>query len=125
MKKLVIALALGLFSLPILAQQGPRKGAGDHNPEQRAEMMIQKMAEELDLTDDQIEQLKPILEEFHKERAEAQKADKERHDAFREKLAKVLNEEQMKKLDEKMKERRGKMRKHRHQAEPKPEPQDE
>lgn len=123
MKKLVIALALGFVSLPILAQEGPRKD-GDRNPEKRAEMMMQKMAKELDLTDEQIEQLKPILEEFHQEQTEARKADKERHDALREKLAKVLNEEQLKKLDKKMKERKGKMRKHGEKAEPKPEPED-
>lgn len=124
MKKLVFALALGIFALPVFAQEGPRDGA-DRSPEERAKMMVRKMAEELNLNDDQIEAIKPLLVEFHKERAEAKQADKKRHEEMREKLATILTEEQMEKLEAKMKERRKKMRKHRMHAEPQLESQDQ
>lgn len=124
MKNVVIALVFGMLSLPILAQEGPRDGA-KRSPEERAKMMVQKMAESLDLNEDQIEKISPLLIEFHKERAKAHEAEKKSHEDLREKLASILSEDQMEKLDQKMKERRKKRSRGRHHAEPRPEPQDQ
>ena len=72
--------------------RGPRA----HDPEQR----LERMREHLELTDAQVEQVRPILEQAH-ERGRGNR------EQVREELAAVLTPEQLAKLDEHMEGRRG------------------
>jgi len=88
-----------------------------HSNGDRTEMMLQKIQEKLELSDEQVNQIKPILENF-KEQMHAlisdenvedkRAAKKELMEAQKEKLSKILSEEQMGQLHEIMKRgRRG------------------
>ncbi len=116
MKKLVLALMLGCFSLPIFAQDGIHRKA-DISPEDRAAKMVRKMAEQLNLNDDQIKDLQPVLLKFHQAEAEAQEERKERRNALKADMEKILTEEQMAKMDEMMEKHKAKLRKRRHHHE--------
>jgi Spy/CpxP family protein refolding chaperone len=111
MRKSVFALLFGLLiSLPSFAQDRadrPDRRA-DVSPEKKATMMIRKMAEELDLNDQQIIDLQPIFLKFHQEESDDKEDRKARRDELQEELAKVLSKEQMEKLQAKMEERKNK-----------------
>jgi len=124
MRKLVFALAMGILTLPAFAQEGHRDMA-DRTPEERAQMMVRKMAEELNLSDEQIKALTPKLIEFQKEKAQEREAQKARHEEFKAELEAILTEEQMKKFEEQMKARHKRRMKHRARAEHQPESVDE
>lgn len=109
MKKLVFALALSLFTAPIFAQQGPGDKA-DRTPEERIEMRLRRMAEQLNLSDEQIEAVKPILQDFHQAEAKAREEQKARREEVKEKLSEVLSEEQMSQLEKMRVDRREKGR---------------
>tara|TARA_B100001115_G_scaffold184960_2_gene190172 strand:+ start:5773 stop:6138 length:366 start_codon:yes stop_codon:yes gene_type:complete len=112
MKKLVFALALSLFSAPIFAQMGPcdRSDRADRSPEKRVELRLRKMAEDLNLTDEQIEAVKPILLDFHQAEAKACEERFTRREEVKEKLSEVLSEEQMSQLEKMRQDRREKGR---------------
>lgn len=116
MKKLVIALALGMFSLPIFAQEHARNHDEVVSPEERSKQMVQKMTKHLKLSEEQAKALQPLLLDFHKDESQSREERKERHEALKADLTKILDEEQMKKFESKMKHRRKKMHKgRRHQ----------
>jgi len=113
MKKLVIALALGMFSLPIFAQEHARNHDEVVSPEERTKVMVEKMTKHLDLSEDQVKALQPLLLDFHKNESQSREDRKERKEALKADLAEILDEEQMKKFESKMKHRRKKTHKSR------------
>lgn len=115
MKKLVFALALGFLSMPIFAQEAPRDRKADVSPEERAQKMVRKMAEHLNLNDEQILELQPLLLKFHQEEMARREAHKESREELKTEMADILDEEQMAKLEKMHEKRRKKMRKHRHE----------
>ena len=105
MKKWIIGAALLVFStLQLSAQQGKRE---QPNPEERAKKMTEKMATELALSEEQksqilalnMDQAKKRQAEMDKEAAE-RKAKQEEMKAHKEKINKVLTEEQRTKWEE-------------------------
>lgn len=113
MKKLVLILMMAVFALPAMAQHHHGEKA-DRTPEKRLEMKLRKMAEHLNLNDEQIAQIKPLMAAHQqKEQAHRQEA-KAMREAFKADLAKVLSEEQMQELDKLHEKRKHKMREKRH-----------
>lgn len=125
MKKLVLALAIGLFSVPSFAQDCPPHCKEDLSAEQQARKMALRMAARLELSDEQIKELQPVLEEFQKKELQARAEGKQRKEELKSDLAEILDEEQMAKLEKKMEQRKGKMRKHRFHKEMKLEESEE
>lgn len=114
MKNLVLAIAIGLFSLPSFAQEcPPHRGDKNLSAEQKARKMALHMGARLNLSDEQIKELLPALEEFHKKEEQARAERKQRKEELKADLAEILDEEQMAKMEKKMEQRKGKMRRHR------------
>lgn len=116
MRKWIIASGLVLISLSTMAQQ--RRGGERPSPEERATRMTERMAESLELSEDQKKQVLEINLENAKrqeaERAEMSEARKKEMEARREemkkqeaKLMEVLTDEQKVKWEEVKKENRG------------------
>lgn len=105
MKKTIAALFLaGIFSLPAMAQ-----GNKERTPEQKATIMTEKMAENLELTSDQ----KESVYQANLEMATSMKEDRaSAHKAHQAKMKEILTEEQYAKM-EKMRDERRKEGKHR------------
>ncbi len=102
MKKTLFALALmASFSISALAQGAPDT---EHTPEQRAEKMTEKMAEHLNLTEDQKAAVYEANFQMASTKDEDRKSNMEKHDAN---LKNILTEEQYKKWSASKKERRG------------------
>ncbi len=88
----------------------------------RTEMMMQKIQEKLELTDEQVSKIKPILENF-KEQMHSIKSDdniedkraavKDLMDAQKEELSKILSEDQMRQLHDILMHKRGRHGHHR------------
>ncbi len=72
------------------------------NHRENAKARFEHMAKELNLTEQQKKDLKPMMKKHGKERMEAMKALHEKHNK---ELATVLNDEQMEKLKEMRKEK--------------------
>lgn len=97
-------MLVGIFSLPAIAQQG-----GNHSPEEKATMMTNKMAENLDLTGEQKEAVYAANLEM------AQKMESTRLEAYKEnqaKLKEILTEDQYKKMQETRSQRHKEMKHH-------------
>jgi protein CpxP len=115
MKKWIIGAALLVFtSLHVDAQDRKRV---QPNPEERAKKMTEKMATELELSEEQKAQVLALnLEEAKKQQAEFEKAAAERKakraemKAHQEKVSAVLTEEQRTKWEEIKIEQRDKRR---------------
>ncbi len=122
-----IILGFSLASAPAKAQQsggqeaqgqaGPRAG-GRMNPEEQ----LQRLAKDLNLTDDQKGQIKPILEERHDKmqklfsdeslsQGDRRSKMREIFEASNKKIRDVLNDDQKKKFDEMQARRRERMEK--------------
>ena len=118
-----VALVLGfaLAGAPARAQEaGGQEGKAQGGPRGRPMMspedQLKRLAKDLDLTDDQMGQLKPILEERHEKMqklfSDESLSEEDRRAKMREtseennkKIRDVLNEDQKKKFDEMMQER--------------------
>lgn len=114
MKKRILLAALALFStVSILLAQGPQQMP----PEDRAKKTVERLKPELNLTDQQQKDILPVYTDFYTAFSklfeggnrptpeDRQKLTGERDD----KLKKILNEDQMKKLaevEEKMRQER-------------------
>ena len=108
---LVALFAIGLSATPALAQQGSG-GRQMLSPDER----LAQLTEQLDLTDEQAEQMKPIIEEQTKKQQELfQNAGGDREtmraemmklrDETEELYSEVLTEDQMKKYQEMVQQR--------------------
>ena len=108
---LVASFALALFATPVLAQQG-QGGRQMMDPDER----LAALTERLDLTDEQVKELKPIVEEqTKKQEVIFQNASGDREtmraemiellDETEEAYAEVLTEEQMNQYREMMQRR--------------------
>lgn len=113
MKKLVFALTFGLLSMPIFAQEAAKDRRADVSPEERAQKMVRKMAEHLNLNDEQIQELQPLLLKFHQEEMARREAHKKSREELKAEMADILDEEQMAKMEKMHEKRRSKMRKQR------------
>lgn len=128
MKKYVLVIALAISGLTFAQEKGKFK---DASPEERAEMQTKKMTNDLTLNKDQEEKVNAILKEHHssleakkeeikKEQIEAKKERrqkamsemKESREELKEKLKKVLTEEQYKKWETLQNERVEKVKNH-------------
>lgn len=131
MKKLFV-VALLVVSLTTFAQEKEKKGDRKNmSPEERTEMRVEKMTKELDLNETQQKQVKELLasqkenrEEFIEKRKEiketAEKATKEQRaemkakmeenkEAIKSKMKTILTDEQYKKWESNMEEKKEKM----------------
>lgn len=124
---LAMVLGFALSVVPARAQegggaggqgQGAPRGRGIMNPEEQ----LNRLAKELDLTDDQKAQIKPILEDRHEKMqklfADESLSPEDRRSKMREifeasnkKIRDVLNDDQKKKFDEMQAKRRERMEK--------------
>lgn len=110
LKKIVLTLVVLFIGISLNAQKGQKQA----DPEKR----LAKIAQELDLSDDQIESLKPIFEKYHNQMEtlknaegdrEDKKADRKKlKDAQKEEVSKILTAEQLTKFKEMKKDRKGK-----------------
>ncbi len=123
-----LSLVLGLLAVCSAVSQG-RQGSAP-SPEQMVEEHVTRMAEELGLADEQVAQVRPIIEEhvakvrtlMDKRRQQGRRpggSGREELEALRkemeERLETVLTEEQMRTYREKQEERRERMRERRGQ----------
>ncbi len=131
MKKLFV-VALLVVGLTTFAQEKEKKGDRKNmSPEERTEMRVEKMTKELDLNETQQKQVKELLasqkenrEEFIEKRKEiketAEKATKEQRaemkakmeknkEAIKSKMKTILTDEQYKKWESNMEEKKEKM----------------
>ena len=131
MKKLLV-IALLVVGLTTFAQEkGKRGDRKNMSPEERTEMRVEKMTKELDLNETQQKQVKELLasqkenrEEFIEKRKEiketAEKATKEQRaemkakleenkEAIKSKMKTILTDEQYKKWESNMEEKKTKM----------------
>ncbi|WP_101759958.1 Spy/CpxP family protein refolding chaperone [Oceanicoccus sp. KOV_DT_Chl] len=99
MRTLIICLALSLFSITGLA--------GD-----RQDKMLHKLTKKLDLTEQQVVEVKSIMDEQQAERKEIRKAMEALHAATVEKMSVVLTPEQLEKFKRMEKKRDHKKDKH-------------
>lgn len=117
MKRITLVMALMAFlALPALAQDAPRKER-EVNPKERAEEMTERIAERLELNDDQRKELLKANLEMAEFRAKQHRMAMEKKDAHDQRLKTILTEEQYEeyqqgkeRIREKAQERR---RKHR------------
>jgi Spy/CpxP family protein refolding chaperone len=103
-------LGLAMMSLvPVAAQAWNRGGHRDHSPERS----VERLTDRLDLTADQQNQVKAILEQDFAKRTEMRKAHREQMETLREQthkdLAAVLTPEQAEKLNQLQEERQERM----------------
>lgn len=131
MKKLVV-VALLVVGLTTFAQEKGKKGAlKDMTPEQRTEVQIKKMTKDLDLNEKQQKEIKELLTAQKEDRAEllekrkeiketAEKATKEQRAEMKDKIAEnkeaiklkmksILTDEQFKKWESNLTEKKEKM----------------
>ncbi len=102
MKKTLFALALvATFSLSAFAQGAPDK---EHTPEQRAEKMTERMAKQLDLTEDQKTAVYDANFQMASSKEENRKSNMDKHDAN---MKVILTEEQYEKWKAARKEHKG------------------
>lgn len=121
MKKWIIGAALLVFtSLQVAAQQGKREQV---NPEERAKKATEKMATELELSEEQKTQIWELNLEQAKQRQiemdremELRKKRSEEMKAHQEKIQSILTEEQRTKWEELKSEQRDKRRSGGHQG---------
>jgi Spy/CpxP family protein refolding chaperone len=101
MKKIIIALALGAV-IPLSAYAaGPMAASG----EQRSEARMERMAENLDLSDEQRAKMKSLFEQ-HKEQRKAMR------EQMRAQMGEILDDKQMEKMKDMREGRReGRMQK--------------
>ena len=121
-KGILVAAFIGLLNVG-LAQEGPGGQGGPEGPdrekfmsmtpEERAEKRTEKMAEVLDLSDDQKKQIKKInldhayaMESIHEEGKALKEKAKKQKDDTRNSIESVLTDEQLKILEEKEEERK-------------------
>ena len=105
MKRWILSIAIvGMTTLGVLAQQRPKEVP---SPEERAQQMTNRMAERLNLSEDQKKEVYAIhLENAHKRQKEmeAQRAEREARlaemKAQDEKIKSILTEEQRKEWEE-------------------------
>ena len=112
MKKLLIGAFALLFGLSAFAQNR----GGDLSPEERADKLTEKMKSQLELTDAQVQQVKPLNLKMTTDMAAVNKQDpkaealmKQIKDEYQKGLKKVLTPEQFEKAQE-MNQQRRKMR---------------
>lgn len=106
MKKIIVAVVMtALFTLPAIAQQQK----AHHTPEEKATKMTEKMAENLDLTDDQKEAVYNANLEMARTMEEDRKAARKSREA---QLKEILSEEQYAKVKEDRSNFRKKARHH-------------
>ena len=115
LKKIAFASIILLFGFGVIAQ----KSAKHFDPETK----LAKLAEALDLSENQIQELKPIFEKHHAQKQELKNAEGEREDkreAFhnlkethKAELSKILTPEQVEKMEELHANRRHKRGHHR------------
>jgi protein CpxP len=121
MKKLIIGAALLVFtSLQVAAQQGKREQV---SPEERAKKATEKMAAELELSEDQKAQILDLNLEQAKKRQiemdremELRKKRSEEMKVHQEKIQSILTEEQRTQWEELKSEQRDKRRSGGHQG---------
>lgn len=103
MKKLVFSLLMiaGLSLGASAQEKGP-----EHNPQQRLEKMTKHLTEELNLTAEQQEKLKVVLEDRQRLRQEDHARHKEEREQMKAKLKEFLTAEQMEKLEKIHRERK-------------------
>jgi periplasmic protein CpxP/Spy len=127
MAGLAIVLGLALSAAPAHAQAGPGPEAkGQGGPRGRGMMspedQLNRLAKDLNLTDDQKGQIKPILEDRHEKMQKLFSDDslsqedrrskmREIFEASNKKIRDVLNDDQKKKFDEMQAKRRERMEK--------------
>lgn len=98
MKKTIAAILMaGIFSLPAIAQHQER------TPEQKARVMTEKMAENLELTSDQKESVYQANLEMANSMKESRAS---AHTAHQAKMKEILSDEQYAKMEQLQKERR-------------------
>lgn len=94
MKRITLVMALMAFlALPALAQDAPRNKR-EVDPKERAEEMTDRMADRLELDEDQQKELLKANLEMAKFRAEQQRMAMEKKDIHEQKLKTILTEEQ-------------------------------
>jgi len=127
MKKLILAaLAVFVLASPAWSQREHKQ----HNPEKMAQKMTDKMAEKLDLTEDQKTKVLEANTEYANAMKDSREEMKALKEAHREKLKGILTDEQFAKLDEGMKRRKKRMQekmkeRHERDSESSEEPADE
>lgn len=114
MKKLIALLGLSvLFVLPSFAQQELKEQRfKDRDPKEMAEKMTARMGEKLNLTEAQLQQIEPLILEFHQKEIEARKAHRAERKNFVSQMKEILTEEQFAKFEKHFKQR-AKMRRER------------
>ncbi len=120
-KTLLLTLFMALATVVFVqAQQGPPDGEGGGGGQRgkapSVEDRLERMQKDLDLTDDQVAKIKPILEDMQKQmealresssgdREKSMEAMKKLMDSEEEKISALLTDEQKTKLAEMKKER--------------------
>ncbi len=121
MRRIVLSMAFFLgLGLSAFAQTGGHHGHERLTAEERVEKQTARMEEHLGLSAEQVAAIQPILLAHHQkmdaQRSEAKQLREERRGAMQSlklELEKVLDEEQMQKLEELHKEHRNEMRRQR------------
>jgi periplasmic protein CpxP/Spy len=128
MAGLAMVLGFALSVVPARAQEGGgQEGQGKGTPERRRMMnpeeQLNRLAKDLNLTDDQKGQVKPLLEDRHEKmqklftdeslsQEDRRAKMREIFEASNKKIRDVLNDDQKKKFDEMQTRRRERMEKH-------------
>ncbi len=121
MKKLMMMLFAATFTFATAQAQDGRKEMKHKNPEEKAQMMTERMKKNLNLTDDQVARVNEIhlqqarkmaeVREKHGDNREAARAEmKGMREETNKRYAAVLTPEQLAKKDELKKERKEKMK---------------
>lgn len=106
-------LFVGLLAIGVqqaVAQEAHAGGKGKMTPEQRIDMRVSKMKQDLNLSDDQAVKVKQLLMQKHSEHKASgnQQATAEERKELKEELAKILTPEQMAKMKEMHASQKGK-----------------
>ncbi|HYN15347.1 MAG TPA: hypothetical protein VES66_06110 [Terriglobales bacterium] len=124
-RSLVVVFAFAALSLPALAQGAPAGASeeGRHHGMPSVDERLQHMTKMLNLSDDQQAKVKPILQDEHSQMASLKQdtsmSQQDRHtkfeqihDATKQKIRGVLNDEQKAKFDSMHARHKGHMGKH-------------
>lgn len=115
MKKLILVALIGMgLSLNAQSQcEGKKHRGAEFSPEEHARRELVKMRDHLNLNDQQIKEIEPLLIAHHKEMMAQKEAAKLRRTELKSKLQDILSDEQelkMKEMHQARKERRKKER---------------
>lgn len=102
-------LAIGVQQ--VSAQEAQPQGKGKMTPEQRIDMRVNKMKQNLNLSDDQVVKMKQLLTQKQSERSASsgnQQATTEERKNMMNEMAKILTPEQMAKMKEMRESQKGK-----------------